>query len=93
MPSADVKKQKKRSLPTKATCFTAAIDGFQGGPEAIRSVVDVAGRLNVVSPDTLRDMARAFLDRALKSKKDGLKGFAVLARRLSDRLPRCCSSI
>lgn len=83
------KKNKKRTVPTKTSYFAQAVDGFQGGPEAVRAVVEVAGRLNTNSPDALRNMARSLCDRALKSKKENLKGFAVLSRRLSDRLPRC----
>jgi hypothetical protein len=86
------KTNKRRTVPTKASCFTNALDDFQGnaagGAEAVRAVVDVAGRLNVTAKDTLCSMARSLYDRAIKSKKGELKGFAVLARRLSDRLPR-----
>jgi hypothetical protein len=89
------KTSKKLSVPRKAPSFTSALDCFQrktdGYEQAIRTVIDVAWRMNVKEQETLRSMARSLYASAMKSKKEELKGFACLARRLSDRLPRCLS--
>jgi hypothetical protein len=83
--------ENKRTLRTtkaKIAGFQKAVKNFDGTTDAVRSVVATAGSICVKSVSLLFSMAEYLYETAL-ANPGSLKQFAILTRRLSDRLPRC----